>query len=363
MQGIGGFNANGANAIGGDSPAQAADPIQTPGGSAGLLSSDKDAKRASTEAQEGELWKQIQARYGAKAEKPREIKKTLGKDDFLRIMVTQMRNQDPTSPFKAEEMASQMAQFASIEQLQNLNTTVGKMASNNQPIERMAMTNMIGKTVTIDRERFAHNENETSPLGFSLMRDAESVQVKIMSESGETVLEQDLGKMAAGDQTFVWDGVRSNGMPTQSGNFIYRVEATDAGGRPIAMNSRAQSKVFGVSFEGQEGVLLVGNPNAPQKIAMRNVIRIDSSAENSPAQAVNQPVIPGARSMSSALQSQGVGAIAPRSEPAPQGMSVGLAAKAYEAAKASDGKNFSNEKSENSAEKGFPNGISSYENN
>src|SRR5436189_6449824 len=120
--------------------------MTTGGASAGggYLSDKKDAKESSTDAKFGEVWNNIQAKYGAKAEKPREIKKTLGKDDFLRIMITQMRHQDPTQPFKAEQFASEMAQFTSVEQLQNLNQGLAKMANANQPLERLAMTNLIG---------------------------------------------------------------------------------------------------------------------------------------------------------------------------------------------------------------------------
>ncbi len=384
MQGISGMNTKGAAALQAGAPAQAPEPLETGGGVGGLLNTSKDAKEAQTEAQFGDLWKQIQTRYGARPDKPREIKKALGKDDFLRIMITQMKNQDPTSPFKAEEMATQMAQFASVEQLQNLNQSVGKMANNHQPLERLAMTNLIGKTVTIDRERFVHNENEASTLGYGLERDAKSVKLKIMSEQGETILEKDLGAQKAGDQKFAWDGAKTSGMPVKSGNFIFKVEAEDGGGKPIVMNTKGQSKVVGVAFEGPEGVLLVGDVNSPQKVTMRNVIRIDSNGEAAG--------IPGARSMADALQAQGIGAAAPAGEATPQGSVAAVAPKksglngnwaafepgvgsrnldpssnaearkaleAYEAAKGTDGKNFTTENSEKSAEKGFPSGLSS----
>ncbi|MBC7384550.1 MAG: flagellar hook assembly protein FlgD [Cryobacterium sp.] len=358
------MNTKGPQALTGKSAVQAQEPLASPGGSEGVLNQAKDSKDAQTDAHFGDLWKQIQTKYGAKPDKPREIKKTLGKDDFLKIMITQMKNQDPTSPFKAEEMATQMAQFASVEQLQNLNSSVGKMANSNQPLERLAMTNLIGKTVTIDRERFTHNENETSSLGFGLARDAKSTKIKIVSEQGETILEKDLGEYKAGAQTFVWDGAKTNGMPVKSGNFIFKIEAVDANDRAIAMDSKGQSKVVGVAFDGPEGTLLVGDANSPQKITMRNVIRIDSTEEGAAA------AIPGARSMASALQLQGVpmaSAAASQMNAASRGTSPGLAMgtearkalDAYEAAKASDGKNSAVQKSEKSAEKGFPNGISS----
>jgi flagellar basal-body rod modification protein FlgD len=401
MQGISGTNMK-AGAPAGNTPAQAPDSaIGNPGGgTGGLLTKEKDATGAASDAQFGDLWKQLQTRYGAKADKPREIKKNLGKDDFLKIMITQMKNQDPSKPFDADQMAAQMAQFASVEQLQNLNQSVGKMVNNGQPLERLAMTNLIGKTVTIDRERFTHNENETSALGYGLVRDAKNVKLKIISEQGgEAVFEKDLGPQKAGEQTFVWDGMKTNGLATKAGGYIYKIEAVDVSDRPIAMESRGQSKVVGVAFDGPEGTLLVGDAKNPQKITMRNVVRIDTSGD-APA------AIPGARSMASALQGQGVptnGAAANHGEASPQGANAapqgaGAAAKnglqgnwiqfqkgegsknldstamnadarkaleAYEsasAAKGSDGKNVSAEKSEKTAEKGFPSGLSSDEN-
>src|SRR5579885_3431898 len=131
-------------ALAGDSAATGA-----AAGAGGLLNEQKDAKEAATDAKFGDVLGKIQAKYGAKPEKQREIKKTLGKDDFLKIMITQLKNQDPTSPFKAEQMATEMAQFTSVEQLQNVNQNLGKLQNAQLPLERLAMTNMIGKIVTI----------------------------------------------------------------------------------------------------------------------------------------------------------------------------------------------------------------------
>ena len=253
------------------------EPLQSGGGEGGLLNVNKDEKQAQTDAKFGDIWKNIQAQYGEKAEKPREIKKTLGKDDFLRIMITQMKHQDPTSPFKAEQYATQLAQFTSVEQLQNLNQQMAKMTTANQPLERLAMTNMIGKVVTIDRERFVHNENVASPFQYVLPETAKSVSLNIISEAGESVFSSDLGAVKEGDHTYTWDGVKNNGQAAKSGNYFFRIEAKDASGKSIALETRGQAKVVGVSFEGQEPVLLVGDINKPQKIALRNIVRVDSN--------------------------------------------------------------------------------------
>ena len=249
--------------------------INTPGGPGGLLNTSKDSKEAQTAAQFGDVLKRMQAQYGGRAEKPREIKKTLGKDDFLKIMVTQMRHQDPTNPFKAEQMATEMAQFTSVEQLQNLNQSMNKMMSANQPLERMATTNLIGKTVTIDRDRFVHTENEPSMIKYALPRDAKEVKAVIVSEQGEVVLEKDLGPQKAGASEFAWDGLKKNTLKAKSGNYLFRLEARDEKDALIQIDPKRKAKVVGVAFEGNEAVLLIGDARTQEKVSLKSVIRVE----------------------------------------------------------------------------------------
>lgn len=77
--------------------------------------------------------------------KTAEEKSTLGKDDFLRILVTQLQNQDPTQPLQDREFIAQMAQFSSLEQLTNLNKTMNTVAES-QTLG--GLSGMIGKQVT-----------------------------------------------------------------------------------------------------------------------------------------------------------------------------------------------------------------------
>lgn len=190
-------------------------------------------------------------------------------------MITQMKNQDPTSPFKAEQMASQIAQFTSVEQLQNVNQNLSKMAVQNRPLEQMAMTNLIGKMVTIDRDRFPHLEGQTESLNFTLPRDATSVHLSVLSEGGDAVLEKDLGAQKAGPVTFNWDGLKSNSLPAKEGSYLLRILAKDDRERVVETNPRTQAKVIGISFEGGEPVFLVGDANHQDKITLQNIIRID----------------------------------------------------------------------------------------
>ncbi len=231
-----------------------------------------------TEPQFGEVLKRIQGKYGERAAPLREIKKTLGKDDFLRMMVAQMKNQDPTNPFKAEQMASEIAQFTSVEQLQNMNQGMKQLAQQNKPLEQMTMTHMIGKKVTLDRERFVHLAGENDVLSFQLPRNAESLNLKIINEAGEMVFEKEMGPHAMGETTFVWDGLQNNHLPAKGGHFLYRVQAQDQKGLPLELNPQGEGVVVGVNFQGAEPVFLVGNPAQPEKVVMSSIIKIEAAA-------------------------------------------------------------------------------------
>ena len=222
-----------------------------------------------------EVWSDIQSKMGAKPTKPREIKKTIGKDDFLRIMITQMKHQDPTKPFDADKLAQELAQITSVEQLQNVNNNLQKMAGQNKPIERMTMTSLIGKTLTVDRNRFPHVEGQNTNLSYVLPEDAARVRLQLVAPNGEVAYSKEFGKQKAGMNTFVWDGKKDNTTPAKAGTYVMKVEAENAGGQPLTVSAQLQARVIGVSFEGDEAVFLIGDAKNQQKITMENVIRIE----------------------------------------------------------------------------------------
>lgn len=230
-----------------------------------------------------DAWSRIQSTMGEKPAPTRTAKKSLDKDDFLKIMITQMKHQDPTKPFEADKMAAEMAQITSVEQMQNINKTLGQMVNKNQPMERLAMTNLIGKSVTIDKNRFPHTKGEETPLSFQLGSNAQKVKIEVVSDQGEVIYEKDLGAREQGLNTIVWDGKGKSTLPANSGVYQLRVTATGENERTIPTSNTFQTKIVGVSFQGQEPVFLVGDSKSQQKIALSNVIQIDDPSVASQA--------------------------------------------------------------------------------
>jgi flagellar basal-body rod modification protein FlgD len=338
-------------------------PLHAGGSTGGLLNVQKDAKEAQTAPQFGEVLQKLQGQYGAKAEKPREIKKVLGKDDFLKIMITQMKHQDPTSPFKADQMAAQMAQFASVEQLSNMNQGLAKLASNQQSADRLAMTGMIGKTVTVDRERFPHIEGQSDSLSFDLPKDAKEVKVSVVSDLGEVLLTKELGPQAKGSGSFTWDGNKSNSLPAKAGNYLFKVEAVDANGAGIAMNTQRTARVVGLSFEGNEAILLVGDNKSQEKVTMRSVVRIED--QGAPAPQAQAPAPAGTAPQAPSQEQAAPGGKAFFTFKKGEGSSnldpeAAKALAAYQAAQAEEREKVvaAQKAAAPAEEKGFPNGLS-----
>ena len=169
---------------------------------------------------------------------------------------------------------------------------MNKLSHQNKPIEQMMMTGMIGKTVTVDKERFPHTEGENESLNFYLPADAKKTDVVIYDESGEEVYRKDLGVQKLGSVHFIWDGKKSNTLPAKSGTYSIKIEAIDEREQRVQVSSLVQSRVIGVSFEGQEPILLIGDAHHQEKVTMRNVVKVqmdDSQRETSPRM---QPISP-----------------------------------------------------------------------
>jgi flagellar basal-body rod modification protein FlgD len=220
----------------------------------------------------------FQAKYGEKPKEARVIKKSLDKDDFMRIMVTEMKHQDPTKPMDSDRMATQMAQITSVEQLKNVGTAIDKLADKNSTSDRLAMSTMIGKTVTVDKGRFAHQKGTLSPINFDLPADANKVKLTILNEKGEEVAVRELEPMKAGANAYNWDGLNSSSIQSPSSNYVIHVDAEDAKGQKIKVDSVSKETVVGITFDGGEANFLVGDTKNPQKVAFKSVTRIEGDA-------------------------------------------------------------------------------------
>ena len=187
----------------------------------------------------------------------------LGKDEFLKLLVAQLRNQDPTSPADGKEMAAQLAQFSSVEQLQNISATLtaqqsAQAASLNAMSGSIAM-GTIGKTVLAAGDQFTMPAGGTGSVTFDVGGSGGATTVRVLDAAGKTVATRSAGFLSAGRHTFDL-GAATAGLP--AGTYRYAVEAVD-GQTAVATQTYVKGRVDGVQYTSAGPVLKVGGATVP----------------------------------------------------------------------------------------------------
>jgi len=131
----------------------------------------------------------------------------LGKDDFLKLMVEQMKNQDPLSPQDNSAMVAQMAQFSSLESLDNLNTSFSNFASNFSSNQALQASSLVGHSVTVATDSTLYQQGGVISGKTTVTQATPDVNISIYNaDTGALVDRIDAGAQAAGDMVFRWDG-------------------------------------------------------------------------------------------------------------------------------------------------------------
>jgi len=195
-------------------------------------------------------------------------KSELGKDDFLQLLTTQLRYQDPTNPVSNEQFIAQTAQFSSLEQMQQLNTSLNSLMELQKTATKASALALIGKKVSADTSTFVVSDKSFNSLDYSLPKDA-NVTMTIYDSNNNIVKNADLGKQLKGSYSFNWDDTNNDGIRVSSGNYTYKLSAKDANGQDVNINTAVSGVVDGVSLNGDTIQLTMGGLSFPLSAVTR----------------------------------------------------------------------------------------------
>jgi flagellar basal-body rod modification protein FlgD len=191
----------------------------------------------------------------------------MGKDDFLKLLVKQLQNQDPMNPMDGTQFASQLAQFSSVEQLSNINTTLTQSVSSNQllsqSISNSLAASIIGKDIRASGDAFNYAGSGGQQLGYTLSSAADTVSVGIYDTAGKLVRTLKGSGVSAGDNTFTWDGKNDLGNSVASGKYTLKVTAKDSKGASITSSSYIFGNVSAVRYKANGAVFVVDGTEIP----------------------------------------------------------------------------------------------------
>lgn len=190
------------------------------------------------------------------------VKKDLGKNDFLQLLVTQLRNQDPLSPMQDQAFIAQLAQFSQLEQLENMTSSLETSTQvdyiMSQTIANTMATTLIGKTVIAEGADFYLALDEQANLSYRLDTDASSVTIKIYNDSGSLVRTIQQEDIPEGNNTYTWDGRDDRGNQVSPGAYSYEVSASSLTGENIIVSKRVIGPVESVKYIEGRAYLIVG---------------------------------------------------------------------------------------------------------
>ena len=189
----------------------------------------------------------------------------MGKDDFLNLLVTQLKHQDPLNPMDSADFTAQLAQFSSLEQLENANTNLETLITAQSDMSDNQTLSYIGKNVYAFGNALNMSEGVPDDINFELGENAEKVFIQIYDSAGNMVRNIEEGAMSMGKNTYSWDGQNSNGVNVPDGAYTYEVYGFNVNDESIDTVWFIEAPITGVTYSDGDVYLNSGDTIIPKE--------------------------------------------------------------------------------------------------
>jgi len=201
--------------------------------------------------------------------------KTMGKDDFLKLLVAQLKNQDPLKPQDNTEFVSQLAQFSSLEAAMGTNTRLDSITSQNQGMANTEVVSLVGKVATVKGSLVTSQGSGVAvPVSFTLGASTDSTNVSIQNASGKVIRTIPLGAHNAGVVKVNWDGRDDQGNVVTAGTYAVSVQAKTKDGNAVSVAQETTGLVKSVAFDKGYPVLTLANG---MQVPVSDLLKVESS--------------------------------------------------------------------------------------
>lgn len=187
----------------------------------------------------------------------------MGKDDFLNLLVTQLKYQDPLNPVDSAEFTAQLAQFSSLEQLYNISDSLGQLDVLNEGINNMQAMSYIGKEVYSYQNSLNLTEGNAANAFFGIDAEAAKVSINISDSDGNIIRSISLGTTGSGENQISWDGLDNQGSEAEDGIYTFEVLAYDHNDELIDTTCYTKNKITGITYNNGEPCLNSGQLTIP----------------------------------------------------------------------------------------------------
>jgi flagellar basal-body rod modification protein FlgD len=190
---------------------------------------------------------------------PPNPKGEMGADTFMKLLVAELKNQDPSQPMDARQMVEQLSQLSGVQKLTEIDDKLSTLQSGSNATTSLQSSGLIGRTVSAKTNHLSVVDALTQPSGsYQLQANAKDVRVQVMTADGTVVRTLDAGAQKGGNHSFQWDGNMDNGKRAATGVYSFQVSASDDKGLPVPASSEVSGLVTEVTYENGAPEVVVG---------------------------------------------------------------------------------------------------------
>jgi flagellar basal-body rod modification protein FlgD len=177
-----------------------------------------------------------------------ERKAELGQEEFLNLMITQLKNQDPFKPLESGEFLGQLAQFGTVSGLAGLQTSFDGLATSLVSNQALQAASLVGRSALVESSRAGLEKDGVVEGAVDLPAATGGLHVEVRDATGQVVRHLELGSQTAGLVSFTWDGKTDDGESAPPGGYAL-VASFQAGTKPEAAKTLVSAPVDSVVFD------------------------------------------------------------------------------------------------------------------
>ncbi len=183
-------------------------------------------------------------------------------DDFLKLLVTQLQNQDPTEPMDTTQFTDQIFQLSTVEQSINQNNNLEELIQIFGNSQNGYIVSYVGKLVEVEGTRVELAEQGATRFAYELPEGANAAFVQIFDDRGNTVFLGE-GPTKTGRNSVTWDGLNADGERANPGNYNVKVSIQDSEGNLQEISTFVGGRVEGLNLNEEPPTLLVNGEEIP----------------------------------------------------------------------------------------------------
>ena len=200
----------------------------------------------------------------------------LGEADFLKLLVAQLKNQDPLAPQDNTQFVAQLAQFSSLEQEMGINSRLDTLTAQSKGLASTNAVGLVGQIATANGSTATlDGSGAGAAIDYTLGGASADTKIQILDSTGPAIRTMDAGPQRAGLTQVQWDGKNDTGNLQPAGTYTVAVSATNAAGGPVAVDQNTTGVVQAVSFSTGSPVLDLNNGVS---VPLSDLLEVDSPA-------------------------------------------------------------------------------------